>query len=239
MVGTLANAGAIAAGGLIGLSIKRELAPRYQFVLKTLLGALCLYSGFQMVWNGVGGSFGRVLLQLLLALVAIVLGNLIGRTLGLQHRVNQLGRYARERFAAAQSGKPFEASEGFVTCTILFCVGPLAIIGALEDGLNHNPRTLLVKAALDGLSALAFVKVFGAGVILSALPVLAYQGTLTLLARVLRPMVENVALLHGLEATGGFLVAATALLILDVRKVRLADWLPALVLGPLLRLLFP
>lgn len=239
MVGTLVNAGAIVAGGLIGLSVKRDLAPRHQLLLKTLLGVLSLYAGFRMVWTSIGGTFGRVALQLLAALVALVLGNLLGRALGLQRRVNELGRYARERFTAAKSGKGPEAGDGFVTCTILFCVGPLAILGALQDGLQHDPRTLLIKAALDGLSAVAFVKVFGPGVIFSALPVLAYQGTLTLLAQVLRPMVENPAMLDGLGATGGFLVASTALLILDVHKVRLADWLPALVLGPLLRVFFP
>lgn len=239
MVGTWVNAGAIVVGSVVGLSVKRDLPPRQQFLLKTLLGVLTLYAGFRMVWMSIGGTFGRVVLQVLAALVALVLGNLLGRALGLQKRVNELGRYARERFAAAKGGRGPDFADGFVTCTILFCVGPLAILGALQDGLQNDPRALLIKAGMDGLAAVAFVRAFGPGVMLSALPVLAYQGTLTLLARVVRPMIEHPAMIDGIGATGGLLVAATALIILDVRKVRLADWLPSLLFAPFLRGFFP
>ncbi len=237
VVGTLINVGAIVVGGVVGLSVRRDLAPRHQLFLKTLLGVLALYAGFRLVWLSVGGSPGRTLLQLGLALLALVVGNQVGRALGLQRQLNRLGRYAGERFARAKSAGGKDFSEGFVTCSILFCVGPLAILGSLQDGLNGDPRTLALKGLMDGLATLAFVRVFGPGAIAAALPVLAYQGTLTLLARSLRPMVEHPAVLNGIGAVGGFMVAATALIILDVRKVRLGDYLPALVLGPLLRLL--
>lgn len=220
------------------MSVRKELTPRHQLFLKTLLGVLSLYTGFRMVWEGIHGSLGRVLLQLGLALVALVVGNLIGKLLGLQKQVNALGRYARERFTRAQDTGRSDFAEGFVTCTILFCVGPLAILGSLQDGLQGDPRPLLLKAAMDGLASLAFVRVFGAGPIMSALPVLAYQGTLTLLARFLKPVMEQPAMLDGLEVAGGLLVAMTSLIILDVRKVPLADYLPALVLAPVLRLFF-
>lgn len=237
MVGTWVNVAAIVAGGLIGLSVRKELPRRQQMFLKTLLGVLALYIGFRMVWQSVDGTVGRVILQVLVALLALVLGNLVGKLAGIQKQVNALGRYASERYQRARSSKRPDLSEGFVTCTILFCVGPLAILGAIQDGLQNDPRTLLMKALLDGLSALAFVKVFGPGVVLSALPVLAYQGTLTLLARWLRPVVDHPGMLDGIGATGGLLVAMTSLLILDVRKVPLADYLPALVFAPVLRML--
>lgn len=237
MVGTAVNAGAIVLGGILGLSLRRELAPRHQLFLKTLLGVLALYTGFRAVWVSIHGSLLQVLLQIAVALVALVLGNLIGRALGFQKQINALGRYAKERLARARSGVAQDFSEGFVTCTILYCVGPLAIIGSIQDGLQNDPRPLIVKAAMDGLATLAFVKIFGIGAIFSALPVLAYQGTLTLLARFLKPLMAHPAMLDGFSTTGGLMVASTALIILDVRKVPLADYLPALVLAPLLRLL--
>jgi uncharacterized membrane protein YqgA involved in biofilm formation len=206
---------------------------------KTLLGVLALYSGFRLTWLSIGGSLGRTLLQVGVALLALVLGNLIGRSLGIQRQVNELGRYARERMQRVKSVGRSDFSEGFVTCTILYCVGPLAILGALQDGLQRDPRTLFIKAAMDGLATLAFVRIFGAGSILSALPVLAYQGSITLLAQWVRPLMESPAMIDGIGATGGLMVAMTSLLILDVHKVRLADYLPALLLAPVLRLFVP
>lgn len=231
------NVAAIVVGGVIGMSLKRELAPRHQFFLKTVLGVLALYTGFRLVWLSVGGSVGRMVLQLVLTLVALVLGNLVGKALGLQRQVNELGRYARERYTRAREAGRGDFGDGFVTCTILFCAGPMAILGALQEGLHRDPRTLAIKAVMDGLATVAFVRVFGAGAVLSALPVLAYQGTITLLARWVRPMIENPAVMDGLGATSGLLVAMTSLLILEVHKVRLGDYLPALIFGPLLRLL--
>ncbi|MBL9139364.1 MAG: DUF554 domain-containing protein [Verrucomicrobiales bacterium] len=237
MAGTVINVGAILLGGILGLSLRRDLSPKHQLFLKTLLGVLALYTGFRMVWISVHGSLFQVLLQIFVALVALVLGNLMGRGLGFQNQVNGLGRYARERLAKAKSGASQDFSEGFVTCSILFCVGPLAIVGSIQDGLHNDPRPLLVKAAMDGLATFAFVRIFGIGTLFSAFPVLAYQGTLSLLARYLKPVMAHPAMLDGFSTTGGFMVAATALLILDVRKVPLADYLPALILAPLLRLL--
>lgn len=234
MVGTLVNVAAIVVGAAVGLGIRKDLSPRHQLFLKTLLGVLAIYTGFRMTWHSVGGSVGRVLAQLGVALLALVLGNLIGKALGLQKQSNKLGKYARDRFSQARSrGRP-EAGDGFVTASILFCVGPMAVLGALQEGLQNDPRILLIKAAMDGMAAFAFVRVFGPGVMLSALPVLAYQGTLTLGARALRPMLDHPATWDGVSAVGGLLVASTSLVILDVRKVPLADYLPALLVGPIL-----
>jgi len=234
VIGTLVNVAAILAGGIAGMSLHREPSPRHQFFLKTVLGVLSIYTGFRMLWQSIGGTFGRVLLQLAIALGALVLGNLLGKALRLQKQSNRLGQYARERFSQARTQGKAQAGDGFVTCTILFCVGPMSILGALQEGLRQDPTILLIKAAMDGLAALAFVRVFGGGVLISALPVLAYQGTLTLAARALRPLLESPAMLDGICAVGGLLVASTSLVILDVRKVPLADYLPALIVGPIL-----
>lgn len=237
LLGTVANAGAILLGGLLGLAMKRDLAPRHQVFLKTLLGALTALVGFRMVWAGVGGSFGRVTLQIVVALLALLVGNLLGAVLRLQRGVNRLGRYARERFEEAQRSPPPRAGDGFIACTLLFCLGPLAIVGALQEGLRDDPGALLIKAAVDGLSAFGLARVFGPGALAAALPLLAYQGIIALAGRLLRPELAGTpAMLDGFGVVAGLLVTITSLVILDVRKVRLADYLPALIAAPFLRL---
>ncbi|MGE3309231.1 MAG: DUF554 family protein [Limisphaerales bacterium] len=234
MVGTWANVAGIVAGAVLGWGLRRELTSGQQLFLKRVLGALVVYLGFRMVWISVGGSVWRVLGQLGLALIALVIGNLIGKALGLQKQSNKLGKYSRDLYAQAHKrGRP-ERGDGFVSCAILFCVGPLGLLGALQEGLQNDPRVLLVKAVMDGMAAFALVRLLGMGVALAALPVLATQGTITLGARALRPMLDHPSLWNGVSAVGGLLVASTALIILDVRKVPLADYLPALVVGPIL-----
>ena len=125
-------------------------------------------------------------------------------------------------------------SEGFITCTILFCVGPMAVLGAVHDGLTHYWQILGLKALIDGLAAMAFVTTFGWGVILSVIPVVAYQGTISLTAQYLAPFLDNHMLLSSVNATGGLLVFCIALIILELKKIELADYLPSLAYAPLL-----
>jgi uncharacterized membrane protein YqgA involved in biofilm formation len=238
MIGTILNTAAILVGGFIGLTVAREISLRTQHLLKLLLGAFILYAGFTTTWNALNGSFGRVVKQLGIVVLSLLLGNVAGKLLRLQKGVNRLGQYAKERFARAQSDQPSDNrfSEGFVTCTLLFCVGPMAFLGALQDGLTGNFRILAIKSVLDGLSTMAFAKTFGWGVMLSAIPVLAYQGTVTLAATSLQPLLEGKDILDSINATGGLLVAFIALIVFEVKKVPLADYLPSLVFAPLLTL---
>ncbi len=235
VLGSIINAGAIVVGGLIGLSARRDLTVRQQYFLKTVVGILALYTGFRMVWMSVGGTWGRVGLQLGIAVGALVAGHFVGRLLGLQKQSNKLGAYARERYARAKGSDRRDFGEGFIISSILFCVGPLGVIGAFQEGLQNQQQTLMIKGLMDGMAALALARVLGPGTLLAALPVLALQGTLTLLARLGLPWMAQPAFIDGFCAVGGWLVAATSLVILDVRKVRLADYLPALIFGPWLR----
>jgi len=114
----------------------------------------------------------------------------------------------------------------------------MAIIGALEDGLNGKVQTLAIKSVMDGLAAMAFVKSFGVGPIFAAIPVLAYQGTITLGAEALKPILGNPMLLDSISATGGLLILCISVVILDIQKVPLADYLPSLAVAPVLTWLF-
>ncbi len=233
MLGTLLNAGAIAAGGVVGLTVARDLSERVQVRLKLALGVLVLLLGFKMTWDGVHGSLGQVALQLFIAFLALILGNIIGKGLRLQKNVSRLGEWAKARFQNAPAASN-RFGDGLVTGTILFCVGPMAILGALEDGLQGTIRTLAIKSVMDGLTTVVFVRSFGWGVMLAALPVLAYQGTITLAARSIGAYVQNPMLIESMNATGGLLLLCVAVVVLDLAKAPLADYLPSLAVAPAL-----
>jgi len=169
----------------------------------------------------------------------MALGKLAGRLLRLQKFSNAVGQFASQKMAAAPPGKP-EFNNGFRVATGLFCAAPLAILGSVAEGLDPNafPKVLCVKALMDGMATMAFSKTFGRGVMLSAIPVLAWQGAITrgvaLLAPVLRQHAEP--LIDSLNATDGLLIFCVALIILQLKKVALADYLPSLALAPLLTL---
>lgn len=234
MIGTILNVAAIVAGGAVSLAAGRQLSPRIEQRIKLFLGVLTIYIGFKTVWQSINGSFLQVLKQGFIVLLALVLGNLIGKALGLQRQVNRLGERAKTAFHDTSAGQPRSFGEGFVTCTILFCVGPMAILGALEDGLTGKIQTLAVKSLMDGLATMAFVKTFGIGPIFAALPVLAYQGTITLAAKAVEPLLADQMLLHSVNAAGGLLILCISVVILEIQKAPLADYLPSLAVAPAL-----
>jgi hypothetical protein len=232
MTGTLINTAAILVGGGLGLKAARQFSVTTQTRIKLGLAAFTLWAGLGMIWNGIGGSFGGVAKQLGIGMLALVLGNVVGTLLHLQDGLNRLGQYAKERIAGANATDGNRFSEGFVTCTLLFCVGPMAILGAIEDGTNGNYKLLMIKAALDGLAAMGFAATFGPGVLLAAVPVLAYQGTITLAANALATHLHDDALINSIRVAGGLVVLCIGVVILELRKVPLANYLPSLVLAP-------
>ena len=234
MTGTILNAAAILLGGIVGLTASRQPSLAHQTALRILLGAFAVYAGLSATWQAVNGSFVQVLKQLTIVLLALMLGNLTGKLLRVQKSLNHLGQYARQKISGAHPATPQRTSEGFITCSILFCVTPIAVLGSLQDGFTHNFKTLAVKSVMDGLATMAFVTTFGWGAILSIIPVVACQGTITLLAHLALPWLEKNSLVDPINATAGLLVFCVALIILELKKVELADYLPSLVFAPLL-----
>jgi uncharacterized membrane protein YqgA involved in biofilm formation len=234
VTGTLLNVAAILVGGLVGLKATAQLSVTTQHRIRLVLAAFTIYAGATMMWRGVNGSFGTVVKQLGIAMLALVLGNALGMALHLQAGLNQLGQYAKAHLAQAEPGDENRFSEGFVTCTLLFCVGPMAILGALEDGLHGNYKILGIKSVMDGLATMGFAATFGPGVLLAAVPVLAYQGTIALLANALATHLHDPVLLDSVRVAGGMVVMCIAVVILELRKVPLANYLPSLAVAPLL-----
>jgi uncharacterized membrane protein YqgA involved in biofilm formation len=234
VIGTIINGAAIVAGGLLGRFVFKSISPANQQALKVLLGVFTVYAGLSTTWGALHGGFFKALKQIAIAIVAMMLGKALGRLLRLQKTLNRAGQFAKERFSKATTDGPANASDGFVTCTLLFCVGPMAILGALQDGLTGNFRTLAIKSVMDGLATMGFVTSFGWSPVFAAIPVVAYQGTITLLAQTAAPWLQNQTTLDSINVVGGLLLFSISLIILQLKKIELADYLPSLAIAPLL-----
>jgi uncharacterized membrane protein YqgA involved in biofilm formation len=235
MLGTLINAAAIVAGGLFGLFSKKQPSVPFQNYLKVVLGCVTIVYGFRLVWLGLNGTLLQAAGQCGITLLALIIGRLIGKLLGLQKLSNRLGQSARETIARAATSQRPAWSDGFNACTALFCAAPLATLGAVADGLGGQFQPLLVKAVMEGLAALGFAAIFRWSVVLAALPVLAFQGTIAMLCVTYgQPWLTAHGLLDAVIVVDGLLVVFVALLIFEVRKIELADYLPALAIAPLL-----
>jgi len=232
--GTILNASAILVFGLFTLVTRQQLSARVQVWFKFVLGTFTAFFGLRLVWDSVNGPALLVAKQIIVVAAALILGRLTGRLLRLQKLSNALGRFARNGFERSAQGGPTRFSDGFSICAALFCAAPLAILGSLQDGLSGYYHPLVVKSLMDGLATMAFVPAFRWGAIASALPVLAWQGTLALLAHAAAPWLEHLGVLASINATGGLLVSFVALLIFEVARVEIADYLPSLLWAPLL-----
>jgi uncharacterized membrane protein YqgA involved in biofilm formation len=239
-LGTFFNVLCILAGGTIGLILSRQLPDKTQRRVRKYLAGLTVLAGGYMIANGLYGGWTEAggiwdfLLLVLITLLAISFGNLFGTWLKLQDRLDKLGKEAKRRLTKSDGDDGTKFSDGFVTCTVLFTVGPMSILGCVEDGLGNVPTILIVKSIMDGIATMCFAPRFGIGVMLSAVPLLAYQGTVTLLASHLEFMKNEPMLLANFNLVGGLLVLTIVLVILEIEKVPLANYLPALVVGPAL-----
>jgi uncharacterized membrane protein YqgA involved in biofilm formation len=242
MIGTILNVVGILLGGIWGLTRRKPLAVSSESYFKVVLGALTVFYGLRLTWVSFSGSFLELLKQLAITVLALSLGKILGRALHLQKMSNRLGQRAKESMSCVKPDDPERFSKGFKTCAALFCAAPLGILGSTQEGLSLSEYyyPLAIKAVVDGLASMSFVLLFGRGVLLAALPVLAVQGTITLLvARVLEPILSFHNLIGSINAVGGLLVFCVALVMLGLKRIELADYLPSLIVAPILTLLWP
>ncbi len=221
MIGTLINAGAVAAGSLLGRALGARFPQRMQETTLAGIGLMTLFFGVQ---NALQSHSALVVLGSLLG------GGIAGELLDIDGAINRLGAWTERRLNRGQSGT---FSKGFVTASLLFCVGPMAVLGCFEDATTGTYRILAVKSLLDGVMSAAFATTLGWGVLLSAASVLVVQGTLTLGAGVLKPLLSP-TMVTELTATGGVMLIGLALNLLGLKQIRAANFLPALLLAPLL-----
>ena len=192
------------------------------------------------MWDSLNGTFLQILGQFGIVTLAMILGHLTGKLLRLQKTSNRLGRYASAQITNRRTGTMNQFNDGFMVCTLLFCLAPLAWLGSVNDGLSGYFYPLIVKGAMDGLACMTFVTMFGPGVILAALPVMALQGTITLLCTnyalpyLDAHSVDEHGLVNSVNATGGMLLSCIGLLIFELKKIPVTDYLPSLIYAPLL-----
>jgi uncharacterized membrane protein YqgA involved in biofilm formation len=233
--GTLINAAAIVVGAAVGVARRTPMTADNQGFMKVVLGAGTVLIGLRLTWVSLEGSVKQILAQMGIVIVGMMLGKLTGKLLRLQKLSNRLGQYARERIALVKPGQQGPPADGINICAALFCAAPLGIIGAVSEALGAGPLPLMVKAAMDGLAALGFVGLFGWAVGLSALPVLALQGAVSLaVVHFAVPWLEAHQLTGVVNVTAGLLMFSVALLIFEIKKVEVTDYLPSLVWVPAL-----
>jgi uncharacterized membrane protein YqgA involved in biofilm formation len=229
VTGTWLNVGGILLGGGLGLLWRRNLPSTWQHRLRLALVTVTLLVGFGMVWDGLRGPLGHAVRQLFIALMALMLGSLTGRLLRLQKGLVQFAGWAGRKEGEGV-GSPLP--DHFAGAAVYFAANPLGLVGALTEGATGDWRPLALKAALDGLAALGFSLTLGRSVLLLAVPVLAIQGTLTLAVRLGREALARPEIAASLGITGGFIVVCASVALLGVRRVPLADYLPALIYAP-------
>jgi uncharacterized membrane protein YqgA involved in biofilm formation len=223
--GTLLNVATVIAGTLVGLLIGNRLPERVQ---NTLFGAIGLVTLL------IGISSGLTTRNPLIILGSMLLGGLLGELLRIEDGLQRLGDAIERRTARPGSS----VSVAFVTSSLVFCVGPLSILGSLANGLNGNIDDLAIKAMLDGFAAVAFAATLGWGVLFSVITILVYQGGISLAAQALKPFVgANPTALVELNAVGGVILIALGLKLLKIRELPVANYLPALAIAPALAVL--
>lgn len=232
MIGTIINVIAVAAGSLIGLFMGERLSKQTQSAIVTGLGFVTLSVGMQNSFKT-----GNVLVPLF----SIAFGVIIGEMLDIQGKLNGFGGWLQKRFSTGateqRDSDGMTARErfinGFVTASLVFCVGPLTVLGSLADGMSGDYELLSIKSALDFFASMAFAASLGVGVFFSIITVIVVQGGLAL-GGFLAGEIMTEAMTNELTATGGMILMGLSLILLDIKHPRIANYLPALLIAPLI-----
>ncbi len=231
MTGTLINFAAVIIGSLTGLLAGKKIHEKTRQTLLTAVGLFLIAYGILI--------FGQTQ-NMLIPLVSMVLGTIIGELLNIEERLNLLGESVQQkvaRFSGNLSGEPQKFVTGFVTASILFCIGPMALLGALQDGITGNYEMLAIKSLMDMISSMALASTLGVGVIFSAFMVLVYQGGISLLAGWIGQGVGE-GVVAEMTATGGVILVGIAISsLLELKKIRIGSFLPSFFVAILIVIL--
>lgn len=225
MIGTLLNIATVLVGGIMGLLFGARFPERLRQTVVAGLGLFTLAIGARMSLDSQ---------NVILVLVSLLCGGVLGEWLVLEDRLEALGAWLQQRFAASAQGGATRFVRGFLTASLVFCVGPMTILGSIQDGLTGDYRLLAIKAVLDGFAAMVFASSLGVGVLFSTLVILVLQGGISLLAQQAQAVFTS-GMIAELSAVGGVLLLGVAISsLLEIKKIRVANFLPALLIAPLL-----
>jgi uncharacterized membrane protein YqgA involved in biofilm formation len=228
LTGTLLNIATVLLGGTLGSLLGERLPPRIRQIVVQGIGLVTLAVGMDMALDT-----GNVLL----VLGSMLIGGILGEWWQLEQRLNGIGRWLEAKAARFPFLTRGQFIRGFVTASLVFCVGPMTILGSIQDGLSSDYTLLAIKSVLDGFAALAFSAAMGMGVAFAAIAVFLIQGSLTLGASLFQNVLTD-PMVAELTATGGVIMLGLGLLLLEIKEMRVANFLPALVIAPLLTALW-
>lgn len=215
MIGTIVNAGTVIIGGIIGLLLSRKMPKRISTIYFQAIGLFTFAIGVSMVYN---------LNNILIVVSSLAIGSLLGEWLNLEANVEKIGVYLKTKMSVGNE----KFTEGLVTSFLLFCIGSMTILGAIQEGTGISSDLLFTKSLMDGFSAIVLASAFGIGVIVSAIPLLIFQGSLTLIAMFASSYFTPQIIL-GLTNVGGILLIGLSINILEIKKIRIMNMLPSLV----------
>jgi len=224
MTGTLVNTVTVIVGSSIGLLIGARFSEKIKTIVMHALGLSTLLIGFEMAFKT--GS-------ILLVIGSLALGGIIGELLKVEEGLESLGEFLRKKVKSRSGNFVL----GFVTSSLVFCIGPMTIVGSIQDGVSGDASVLYAKSLLDGFASVVFASTLGIGVIFSALTVLIFQGSLTLLGGRLSFLLKP-EVLNELVATGGLIIVGIGIYLLGIKRIKVGNFLPALVVAVVLALLF-
>lgn len=226
MTGTFINVAAILIGGLIGLFFGAHIPERFKNTVIAGMGLFTAAMGLHMFFKS-GNQ--------LIVLGALIIGALLGEWIGIENGLQALGEILEKRFSQdTESGASSRFVRGFMVSSLLYCIGPIAILGSIQDGLSGDYNLLAVKSTLDGFASIAFASTLGVGVLFSSIIILIYQGGISLLANQLNAIITD-PMMAEMTATGGVILMGVAFSnLLEIKKMRVGNFLPALAVAPLI-----
>jgi uncharacterized membrane protein YqgA involved in biofilm formation len=220
MRGTLMNTATVASGATLGLVVGKAIPGSYQTVALHGLGLVTCGIGVKMFLQGKNP---------LISALAVALGGVLGLALGIHHGIELIAQWSKTQFGQRGSNR---FVEGVVTSFVLFCIGPMTLLGCMQDALEKKIDLLSIKSTLDGIASVFLAALYGAGILLTAVLLLIFQGALTLFARHLHPIANNEQMLNETTAAGGAIMFATGLGLLEIANLRPANYLPAVLIAP-------
>lgn len=225
MIGTIINVAAIIVGSAMGILFGSRLSENLKKSVVAGMGLFTTAVGIQMFLKTENS---------LIVLGALIFGAILGEWWKIEEALQKLGIILEKRLSGGSEGGSSIFVRGFLTASVLYCTGPMAVLGAISDGLKGDYLTLSIKSVLDGFISIAFASTLGIGVAFSAVPVLIYQGTISLLAAQLNSVI-NASMMNEMTATGGVLLMGIGFSnILEIKKIRVGNFLPALLIAPVL-----
>jgi len=224
--GTIVNVVAIFLGCSVGLILKSKFPEKIEKIIMQALGLASLLIGMQMAIKAD---------NILLVIFSLVIGGVIGEIIDIEAGLEKFGERIKRKFKSNNTSERFV--EGFLTASLLYCVGSMAIMGAIKEGLSGNPDILYAKSLLDGVTSIAFTAAMGIGVLFSAIPVFLYQGGITLLSRTIKDFLSP-EIINEMTAVGGILIWGIGFGLLGIKKIKVGNLLPAILVAAFLAAIF-